>query len=180
VLRRNRRTQNWQRAAIAAAVGATVALAAGAVLLRRARRSPLAEAKRTVRRAVEEPWRGNVDVIDELVATDYVGYDAAEAEPIRGPEGVKANIAKYKTGFPDGLVTVDHQIAEGDMVATRWTGRGTQTGEIAGLDPTGKQVTVAGLTISRLEDGKIAEEWTVWDTLGMLIQLGAVPEPARA
>jgi predicted ester cyclase len=114
------------------------------------------------------------------VAPGYVGHDAAEPEPIRGPEGAKENIRKYQAGFPDGALTVDHQIAEGDTVATRWTGRGTQTGEIAGIAPTGKQVTVTGLTISRLEGGKIVEEWTVWDTLGMLVQLGAVPEPARA
>jgi steroid delta-isomerase-like uncharacterized protein len=162
------------------AAGATAALAIAAIRLRRLKGARMADAKKIVRQAIEEPWRGNLDLLDELVAPDYVGHDAAEPEPIRGPAGAKDNIRKYRAGFPDGALTVDQQIAEGDTVATRWTGRGTQTGEIAGIAPTGKQVTVSGLTISRLEGGKIVEEWTVWDTLGMLVQLGAVPEPARA
>ncbi|MDH4101934.1 MAG: ester cyclase [Thermoleophilia bacterium] len=140
----------------------------------------MADAKLIVKRLIEEPWKGNFDVIDEYVASSFVGRDAAEPEPIRGPAGVRANVEKYTAGFPDGAITVDDQIAEGDKVATRWTGRGTQTGEVAGIAPTGKEVTVTGLTISRLEDGKVVEEWTTWDTLGMLIQLGAIPEPARA
>jgi len=69
---------------------------------------------------------------------------------------------------------------EGDHVATRWTGRGTHTGEIAGIAPTGKDVTVSGITVSRFEDGLVVEEWTTWDTLGMLVQIGAVPAPAQA
>ena len=140
----------------------------------------MADAKQIVKRVFEEPWKGNFEVIDEYVAPGYIGHDAAEPEPIRGPAGVRANVQKYLTGFPDGRITVDDQFAAGDKVATRWTGRGTQTGEIAGIAPTGKQVTVMGLTISRLEGGKLVEEWTTWDTLGMLVQLGAVPAPATA
>ncbi len=140
----------------------------------------MADAKQIVRRLFEEPWKGNMDVVDEYVGPQYIGHDSAEPEPHRGPQGLKANIQKYLAGFPDGRITVDDQIAEGDKVATRWTGRGTQTGEIAGIAPTGKQVTVAGLTISRLEGGKVVEEWTTWDTLGMLMQLGAVPALATA
>ncbi|OFW70937.1 MAG: hypothetical protein A2Y55_01360 [Actinobacteria bacterium RBG_16_68_12] len=93
---------------------------------------------------------------------------------------MRANIEKYLAGFPGGGITVDDQIAEGDKVATRWTGRGTHTGEMAGISPTGKEVTVSGLTLSRLENGMVVEEWTTWDTLGMLVQLGAVPTPAQA
>ena len=140
----------------------------------------MADAKQIVRRLFEEPWKGNWDVIDEYAAPGYLGHDSAEPEPHRGPEGLRANVQKYVAGFPDGSITVDDQIAEGDRVATRWTGRGTQTGEVAGIAPTGKEVTVSGVTISRLEGGKVVEEWATWDTLGMLVQLGAIPEPARA
>ena len=140
----------------------------------------MADAKLRVKRLFEEPWKGNFDVIDEYVAPNYVGHDPAEPDPIRGPAGVRANIEKYLAGFPGGGILVDDQIEEGDKVATRWTGRGVHTGEIAGIAPTGKEVTVAGVTISRLEGGKVVEEWTTWDALGMLVQLGAVPEPARA
>jgi predicted ester cyclase len=140
----------------------------------------MADAKEIVRRLFEEPWKGGWDVIEEFVSPDYVGHDPAEPEPILGPAGVRANIEKYLTGFPGGAITVDDQIEEGDKIATRWTGRGTHGGEIAGIAPTGKEVTVSGLTISRLEDGMVVEEWTTWDALGMLVQLGAVPIPARA
>ena len=140
----------------------------------------MADAKQIVKRLFEEPWKGNWDVIDEYVAPGYIGHDPAEPEPIRGPAGVRANIEKYLTGFPGGGISVDDQIAEGDKVATRWTGRGTHMGEIAGISPTGKEVTVSGLTLSRLENGMVVEEWTTWDTLGMLMQLGAVPAPAQA
>ena len=140
----------------------------------------MADAKLIVKRLIEEPWKGNFDVIDEYVSPSYVGRDAAEPEQIKGPAGVRANVEKYIAGFPGGGITVDDQVAEGDKVATRWTGRGTHTGEVAGIAPTGKEVTVSGLTISRLEGGQVVEEWTNWDTLGMLVQLGAIPEPARA
>jgi predicted ester cyclase len=136
--------------------------------------------KEIVKRLFEEPWTGEFDVIDEFVAPEYIGYDPSEPEPIKGPAGVKANLEKYMAGFSDARITVDEQIAEGDVVATRWTGRGTHDGEIAGIAPTGKQVTVQGLTLSRLKDGKVVEEHQVWDALGMLVQLGAVPAPAAA
>ncbi len=137
-------------------------------------------AKFIVKRLFEEPWTGNFEAIDEFISPDYVGHDPAVPEPIRGPAGVRDNIERYIAGFPGGAITVDEQIAEGDKVATRWTGRGTHTGELAGISPTGKDVTVSGLTISRFESGKVVEEWTTWDTLGMLVQLGQIPEPARA
>jgi predicted ester cyclase len=114
------------------------------------------------------------------VSPDFVGYDAAEPEPIRGPAGVKANVEKYLTGFSNARVTVDDQVVEGNKVATRWTGKGTHDGEIAGVAPTGKEVTITGLTISTVENGKLVEDRTVWDTLGMLVQLGAVPVPTSA
>ncbi len=140
----------------------------------------MTDTKQIVRRLIEEPWKGNMAVIDEFVGPSYIGNDPSNPAPIAGPEGAKAQIQQYIDGFPDGKITVDDQIAEGDKVASRWTARGTQTGEVAGIAPTGKQVTVSGLTISRIENGMVIEEWTTWDTLGMLVQLGAIPAPAQA
>jgi steroid delta-isomerase-like uncharacterized protein len=136
--------------------------------------------KAIVRRAFEEPWKGSLDVVDELTASNYIGHDPASPEPLRGPEGVKEFISTYRAAFPDARITVEQQLAEGDLVATRWSGRGTHEGELMGISPTGKQVTVSGLTISRLEGGKIVEEFQNWDTLGMMQQLGAVPALAYA
>jgi steroid delta-isomerase-like uncharacterized protein len=130
--------------------------------------------KTIVRRALEEPWKGNLDVVDELIARDYVGHDPANPEPLRGPAGVKEFISTYRSAYPDARVTVEQQLAEGDMVATRWTGRGTHEGDLLGVAPTGKRVTITGITFSRLKDGKIVEEFQNWDTFGMMQQLGAV------
>jgi steroid delta-isomerase-like uncharacterized protein len=147
---------------------------------KRTKGAPVADVKKIVKQLFEEPWKGNWDVIDEYIAPGYIGHDPAEPQPIRGPEGAKANIQKYIDGFSDARITVDEQIADGDTVATRWTGRGTHSGEIAGIAATGKEATVSGITISKLEGGKVTEEWTNWDTFGMLVQLGAIPVPATA
>ncbi len=136
--------------------------------------------KAIVRRALEEPWKGDLDVIDELVASDYVGHDPAMPEPLDGPEGVKEFISTYRAAFPDARVRVEEQLAEGDLVATRWSGRGTHEGELMGIEATGRRVSVSGLTISRLEGGKIIEEFQNWDTVGMLQQLDAIPVLARS
>ena len=88
---------------------------------------------------------------------------------------MKESAGGYRSAFPDLVMTVDQSFAEGDLVATRWTARGTHEGELFGIAATGKQATVTGITIDRYEDGLIAESWTNWDTLGLLQQLGAVP-----
>jgi predicted ester cyclase len=137
------------------------------------------ENKEIVRRALEEPWT-DPTVLDELVDAGYVGYDPAQPEPLRGPRGAKENVEQYRSAFEGAQITVKDQIAEGDIVATRWEGRGRHTGELMGISPTGREVTVTGQTISRLTGGKIVEEWTNWDTLGMLQQIGAVPTPEMA
>ncbi|HEY7537833.1 MAG TPA: ester cyclase [Gaiellaceae bacterium] len=135
--------------------------------------------KEIVRRATEEPWR-NPDVLDELVSPDYVAHDPAVPEPVRGIEGAKEQINMYRSAFEGAQITVSEQIGEGDLVATRWEGRGRHTGEIMGVAPTGRDVVVSGITLSRVEGGKIVEEWSNWDTLGMLQQVGAVPTEAPA
>jgi predicted SnoaL-like aldol condensation-catalyzing enzyme len=89
--------------------------------------------KAVVLRAFDEPWRGNLGVVDELVASDYIGHDPALPEPLRGPEDVKDFIATYLVAFPDARMTVTMQLAEGDLVATRWVGRGTHEGDFYGM-----------------------------------------------
>ena len=130
--------------------------------------------KEIVRRALEDSWQ-DPGVFDELISSDYVGYDPALPEPIRGPQGAKNNFKQYSDAFEGAHITVKDQIAEGDAVATRWEGRGRHTGELMGVPPTGKEIVVEGLNLTRLRDGKIVEEWSNWDTLGMLQQVGAIP-----
>lgn len=133
------------------------------------------------RRLLEEAFNaGNIDVVDELVAAGFVNHDAAIPEPTVGPDAAKANIAGYRTAFPDLRIKVEDQIADDDRVVTRWSAKGTHEGELMGMPATGKQSTVTGITIDRIVDGRIAESWTNWDTLGMLQQLGVVPALATA
>lgn len=137
--------------------------------------------KAIARRIIEEVYNdGRFEVADELVAPDYVGHDAASPEPMRGPDGVKSQAEGYRAAFPDMRLTIADEIAEGDRVVTRWTATGTHEGELFGISPTGKQATVMGITISRIADGRIVENWISWDTLGLLQQLGVVPAMAQA
>ena len=140
-----------------------------------------AETKGIARRFLEEAFnRGNLDVVDELVAPEFVNHDAALPEPVVGIEASKASIRGYRDALPDMRMTVELQVAEGEEVVTQWTARGTHQGDLMGLAATGKQATVTGITIDRIVDGRIVESWTNWDTLGLLQQLGAVPALATA
>jgi steroid delta-isomerase-like uncharacterized protein len=128
------------------------------------------------RRILEELFgAGNYGLADELIAADAVGHDPALPEPVSGPEGLKEAARGYRSAFPDLTMTVETVLAEGDLVAIRWTARGTHKGDLFGIAPTGKEATVTGITIDRHAGGKIAESWTSWDALGLLQQLGAVP-----
>jgi steroid delta-isomerase-like uncharacterized protein len=140
-----------------------------------------AENKALSRRLVEEAFNaGRLDVIDEVVASDFVGHDPSLPEELRGPAGVRELIAGYRAAFPDIRITIEDQVAEGDLVVTRWSATGTHQGELLGMPATGKQATVTGVTIDRIVDGRIVESWDNWDTLGLMQQLGAVPALATA
>jgi len=137
---------------------------------------PDPEANKAVqRRALEEIYnQGNLDVVEELFNTDFV-YHIAGIPDVQGKEGVKQVATMYHTAFPDLYFTIEEQIAEADKVALRWTATGTHNGEFMGLPPTGNHMTVTGISFARFADGKFAEEWTVYDMLGMMEQLGAAP-----
>ena len=114
-------------------------------------------------------------VADEIFATDHTYHDPSSPMIGPGPEGMKQLIGMYIAAYPDLHHAVEDQIAEGDTVVTRWTGTGTHQGDLLGMAPTGKPAKVMGIWIHRLAGGKIVESWNVWDTLGMLQQLGVVP-----
>jgi steroid delta-isomerase-like uncharacterized protein len=134
--------------------------------------------KTLMRRAVEEVWnQGNVDLLNELLASDFIIH-APQAE-INGREGAKQYLAMLRGGFPDILFTIEDQFADGDRVMTRWTARGTHKGAFQGIPPTGKQVRLAGTDIDRIANGKVVECWTSTDDLGLLQQLGVLPTPGQ-
>ena len=137
------------------------------------------ENKALLRRAVEEVFsaQGNVDVADKIFAPDYVGMNPTDLQDVRGPEGAKELANMYRSAFPDVRLIIEEQVAEGDKVVTRWIAYGTHQGEMMGIAPTGNQVRVEGVTISNIQEGKIVQEWELFDTLGLMQQLGAAPTP---
>ncbi len=136
------------------------------------------ENKAIERRLTEELWnKGNLAVVDELYATNFVshGSDIPGVTPDR--EGYKQFVTMSRTALPDFHTTVEDMFAEGDKVVQRFTARGTHKGEFMGIPPTGKQVTITGIGIHRITGGKIVEDWVNMDMLGMMVQLGLVPPP---
>ena len=136
------------------------------------------ENKAVSRRVAEEIFNGgNLDLADELYAPDYVLHDPSLPENLHGPEGLKQYAAMNLGAFPDVRVSVEDQIAEGEMVVTRWTATGLGTGELLGIPPTGRRIEISGITINRFSGGRIAEDWYQSDDLGMMQQLGVIPWP---
>jgi steroid delta-isomerase-like uncharacterized protein len=141
-----------------------------------------AQNRQSVQRLLNEAFsQGNLDVVDQVMAEGAMTHDANRPSETRGPQGVREAVNDYRSAFPDLELTIEAQFAEGDAVVTRWSARGTQEGELWGLEPTGQQATVTGITIDLFDDGgMIIESWTNWDALGLLQQLGAVPAAQRS
>jgi steroid delta-isomerase-like uncharacterized protein len=137
--------------------------------------------KALARRWVEELFNaGNLEVADEIIAPDHVHHDPTLPDIPPGPEGQKQVVNLYRGAFTNAHISIEDQLAEGDRVVTRWTSSGTHQGELMGVAPTGNQVTITGVTINRVSDAKIVESWTNYDALGMMQQIGAVPERGQA
>jgi len=117
---------------------------------------------------------GNLAVVDELLSPDHFAHSTFGRAP-NGPQGLKLLIVIFRTAFPDLHCIVEDEIREGDNFSARLTLRGTQQGPFMGNPPTGKQVSVQGLIFGRTVDGKVVEDWTLIDQLGILVQLSLVP-----
>jgi len=126
------------------------------------------------RRFYQEVWdQGKLDVLDELMAANFDDHDEpSPTDALEGLEHAKHTIMEYRSAFPDVQFTVEDQIAEGEMVVTRWTARGTHTGAFRGVPPTGQRAMTTGISITRVVSGKFVEGWTIYDALGLLQQLG--------
>ncbi len=132
--------------------------------------------KSIVRRWVEGGWNGgDLALIDQLLAPDYVLHDPQAPVPITSSAAFKEFVTAYRTALPDMHMTVDDLIAEGDKVVWRFTARGTHDGPLMSLPPSGRPVVTTGIVISRFVDGKWAEDWLNFDLLGMLQQIGVIP-----
>ena len=124
---------------------------------------------------VEVFEQGRLDVIDEIFAPDFIEHMTPPPGVPQGRAGIKAIASALRTGFPDIKYKIDHQIGEGDFVASYVTVSGTHKGEIFGMAATGKHATWAEAHFVKLVNGKLTEHWGVQDQLGMLRQLGLAP-----
>ncbi len=130
------------------------------------------ENKALIRRLVEEVYNGNnLDLLDELVAQDFVNHSALP-EHQHGIEGFRHVNRWVRAAFSDAHYAIDDMIAEGEMVACRLTLSGTHDGEFRGFPPTGRRFSVDHVHWHRLADGKLVERWAVRDDLGAAQQLG--------
>jgi steroid delta-isomerase-like uncharacterized protein len=137
--------------------------------------------KEIVRRKwYEQLWDSwNVDTADELFTSDYRLHLPGNPAPMNR-EATKQIVTMFGAAFPDLQHTVDELIAEGNVVAARWTVRGTHRGNFQGIAPTGKPVRLSGTTVHHMSDGRIVETWLTFDSMELLQQLGAVPGAVQA
>ncbi|MDE3197086.1 MAG: ester cyclase [Acidobacteriota bacterium] len=121
--------------------------------------------------------QGRLDRADDIVVEDFVELDPLPGQA-QGREGLKEAIGQMRSAFPDLHWIVDEMVAEDDKVVTRFTWSGTHQGAFVGVPATGRQITVKGVVIDRLVNGRMAESRILMDTMGMMLQLGVLPVPA--
>jgi steroid delta-isomerase-like uncharacterized protein len=136
--------------------------------------SPLQEQNKAIaKRAFEEILsRGRFELAEELYAKDFVNHGIHRDASL---EEDQAALKGWHQAFSDVAMVPEKLIAEGDLVVVYWIARGTNTGTGNGLPATGKKAELAGITIWRIVDGKIKEEWSAFDQLSMMQQLGLLP-----
>jgi steroid delta-isomerase-like uncharacterized protein len=137
------------------------------------------EAKALAESSLEIWNEGNLALIEEVYAPEYVRHDSAFPEDIVGLDDFKKLITFMRTAYPDFKVTFDDMIVKGDKVVVRWTMIGTNTGPRGDLPPTGKKVRISGISMSRIVNGKTAEEWEFYNSLDVALQLGFTLTPPQ-
>jgi predicted ester cyclase len=144
------------------------------------------ENKAIIRRFIKEIWnRGHLDALEEFIGPRYTRHTdtnptSGPAQDFHGIESIRNIVSMQLRAFPDTHFTEEDLLADGDKVVLRWTFRGTHTGPLRGIAPTGKHVTITGITIYQLAEGKIIERWANQDALSLMQQIGALPPLAEA
>jgi len=128
----------------------------------------------------ESVWsKGDFSVLDTLVAPDAVDHSTVggKAKTEKGSASFRAIVTMFRKAMPDIRLTIEQEVYAGDKVVHRWSLKGTDTGGVMGMPPSGKVLTFTGTTIVRMREGLIVERWANVDELGLLQQLGVVPPP---
>ncbi|HEX6557595.1 MAG TPA: ester cyclase [Ktedonobacteraceae bacterium] len=138
------------------------------------------ENKAQYQRTFEEVFnQGNLAIVDDLVAPDFLNHEVPPDMNNRGPESTRQVVMMLRTAFPDLHFTIEEVVAEGDTVAGRVSMSGTHLGPFQGIPPTGRSFQQAHMHFVHFRDGKAVEHRAVRDDLGMMRQLGVIPAPAR-
>lgn len=130
--------------------------------------------KAVVRRLAQVVNAGNLDQLDDVLASNYVRHDPNPLLKDAGRKEYKEAFTKLREAFPDAKWTLEEILADGDRVIGRWSFHGTHNGPFFNIPPSGKEVTYPILAIYRIEDGKIAEDWHIFHSIGLWEQL--IPE----
>jgi len=124
----------------------------------------------------EADCKGNLAAVDEWVTPDVVLH-IPPGPDVRSVEGWKKHVIAWRTSFPDTHITPDDVLGEGDKVIVRWSDHATHKGDWAGFPPSGKKISMTGVAIYRFVGNRIAEVWGCRDALGMMRQMGVLPQP---
>lgn len=139
----------------------------------------MAEGAELINRFYDETiGNGNLDLIDELTADEFVDHEEGFPGQPEGKEGIKFFVTTMREAFPDIKATVGETLEDGDLASARVTLRGTHKGEFMGVPASDKSVEIETIDIIRVADGKCAEHWGVTDNMSLMQQIGAVPAPA--
>ena len=134
------------------------------------------ENKFIVRRLYEEVWNERkLEVVDELISPSHTLHDASVSGPQIGPDAYKKQVIRFTKAFPDLHFAIEDIISENDKLVVSWMISGTHKGEYEGIPPTDKKISVDGITINYLANGKILDSYVSWDALGLMRQLGHAP-----
>jgi steroid delta-isomerase-like uncharacterized protein len=133
-----------------------------------------------VRRLYEETWnKRKLEVLSELVSPSHALHGPNFSGSSIGPEAYKRQVALFLAGFPDLRWTIEDTITEKDKVAVVWSFTGTHKGEFMGISATNKKVSIDGITVHEIANGKIMDSYVNWDTWGLMQQLGVVPAQGK-
>jgi steroid delta-isomerase-like uncharacterized protein len=138
------------------------------------------ENKAILRRWIEAYNERDLEAEAAVLAPDYVAHVPAAPDSLEGLEAWRQFSGSFAEAFPDIRLTVEDIFSEGDMVAARVAFHGTHRGEFQGIPPTGKEVSFTSIEVNRVRDGKVEEHWVELDLLGLMQQLGAIPEPGHS
>jgi steroid delta-isomerase-like uncharacterized protein len=141
---------------------------------------PNEQNEQIARRGFEAFNTGDLSIVDEVTADNAVNHDPAQPEEAQGPEGFKQVVQLYRGAFPDLTFTIEECFSDGDLVCTRWSTTATHDGDLMGIPATGNAITGTGITIDKIQDGKVVESWNQWDNLGLMQQIGVAETAGSA